>query len=246
MSARFVTLVAGVGFFFLAVITQGFLPFFEPSARTARVTAVVRTDLGQLKWMLTRATDYTPLEQRGRDVYLREGCWYCHSQYVRPVTGETRRWGPVTESGEYAIDVPHLFGTRRIGPDLMRVGLKYSDEWHFAHFWNPRMLSPDSIMAPYRGLFDRPAQAVAIVDDASRQSYSGKNAAHRKAVRLREQGADQAHAECRRAAVRADAGARQGPDHPDAATRNIQATRSRSPPRRRTCKLSSLTCRSSA
>ena len=167
MSARFVTLVAGIAFFFLALITQGFLPFFEPSARTARVTAVVRTDLGQLKWMLTQATAYTPLEQRGRDVYLREGCWYCHSQYVRPVTGETRRWGPVTEAGEYVYDVPHLFGTRRIGPDLMRVGLKFSNEWHFAHFWNPRMLSPDSVMAPYRGLFDTPAQAVAIVDDGA-------------------------------------------------------------------------------
>jgi cytochrome c oxidase cbb3-type subunit I/II len=167
MSARFVTLVAGIFFFFLAVITQGLLPFFEPSARTARVTAVVRTDLGQLKWMLTQATAYTPLEQRGRDVYLREGCWYCHSQYVRPVTGETRRWGPVTESGEYVYDVPHLWGTRRIGPDLMRVGLKYGNEWHFAHFWNPRMLSPNSIMSPYRGLFDTPAQAVAIVDDGA-------------------------------------------------------------------------------
>jgi cytochrome c oxidase cbb3-type subunit 2 len=63
--------------------------------------------------------------------------------------------------------VPHLFGTRRIGPDLMRVGLQFSDEWHFAHFWNPRMLSPNSIMAPYRGLFERPAQAVAIVDDGT-------------------------------------------------------------------------------
>jgi cytochrome c oxidase cbb3-type subunit 2 len=164
MSARFVTLVAGVFCFFLALITQGFLPFFEPSARTTKVTSVVRTDLGQLKWMMTNATAYTPLEQRGRDVYLREGCWYCHSQFVRPVTGETRRWGPVTESGEFAYDIPHLFGTRRIGPDLMRVGLKYSNEWHFAHFWNPRMLSPDSVMAPYRGLFERPAQAVAIVD----------------------------------------------------------------------------------
>jgi cytochrome c oxidase cbb3-type subunit 2 len=167
MSARFVTLVAGILFFFMALITQGFLPFFEPSARTAKVTAVVRTDLGQLKWMQTKATAYTPLEQRGRDVYLREGCWYCHSQYVRPVTGETRRWGPVTESGEFVYDIPHLFGTRRIGPDLMRVGLKYSNEWHFAHFWNPRMLSPNSIMAPYRGLFETPAKAVAIVDDAS-------------------------------------------------------------------------------
>ena len=125
---------------------------------------MVRTDLGQLKWIMTNATAYTPLEQRGRDVYLREGCWYCHSQFVRPVTGETRRWGPVTELGEFAYDIPHLFGTRRIGPDLMRVGLKFSNEWHFAHFWNPRMLSPDSIMAPYRGLFERPAQAVAIVD----------------------------------------------------------------------------------
>ena len=167
MSARFVTLVAGVFFFFLALVTQGFLPFFEPSARTTRVTSVVRTDLGQLKWMQTNATAYTELEQRGRDVYLREGCWYCHSQFVRPVTGETRRWGPVTESGEFAFDIPHLFGTRRIGPDLMRVGLKYSNEWHFAHFWDPRMLSPDSVMASYRGLFERPTQAVAIVDDGA-------------------------------------------------------------------------------
>ncbi len=165
MSARFVILVAGVFCFFLALITQGFLPFFEPSARTDKVTAVVRTDLGELKWMETKATDYTPLEQRGRDIYLREGCWYCHSQFVRPVTGETRRWGPVTESGEFAFDIPHLFGTRRIGPDLMRVGLKYSNEWHLAHFWNPRMLSPDSVMAPYRGLFERPRKAIAIVDD---------------------------------------------------------------------------------
>ena len=102
------------------------------------------------------STDYTPLQRRGREVYLREGCWYCHSQFVRPVTGETRRWGPVSEAGEYAFDVPHLFGTRRIGPDLTRVGLKYSDEWHLAHFWDPRQLSPDSIMAPYRGLFDGP------------------------------------------------------------------------------------------
>jgi cytochrome c oxidase cbb3-type subunit 2 len=167
MNARFVALVAGVFFFFLAVLTQGILPFVEPSARTNHVTAVVRTDLGQLKWMLTEATDYTPLQQLGRQVYLREGCWYCHSQYVRPVTGETRRWGPVSEAGEYAYDVPHLFGTRRIGPDLTRVGLKYGDEWHLAHFWNPRQLSPDSTMAPYRGLFNAPEEPIPIVDDGA-------------------------------------------------------------------------------
>ncbi|WP_051677711.1 cbb3-type cytochrome c oxidase subunit II [Bradyrhizobium sp. URHD0069] len=167
MSARFVALVAGVFFFFLAVATQGILPFIEPSARTTDVTAVVRTDFGQLKWIKTDATDYTPLQKLGRQVYLREGCWYCHSQYVRPVTGETRRWGPVSEAGEYAFDVPHLWGTRRIGPDLTRVGLKYSDEWHLAHFWNPRMLSPDSIMAPFRGLFEMPVEPVKIVDDGA-------------------------------------------------------------------------------
>jgi cytochrome c oxidase cbb3-type subunit I/II len=86
---------------------------------------------------------------------------------VRPVTGETRRWGPVSEAGEYAFDVPHLWGTRRIGPDLTRVGLKYSDEWHLAHFWNPRMLSPDSVMGPFRGLFDTPAEPVKIVDNGA-------------------------------------------------------------------------------
>ena len=156
MTARFVALVAGILCFFLAVFTQGILTVIEPSARTPDVTAVVRTDLGQLKWMATEATDYTPLQERGRRVYLREGCWYCHSQYVRPVTGETRRWGPVSEAGEYNYDVPHLFGTRRIGPDLTRVGLKYGDEWHYAHFWNARMLTPESIMAPYEGRSMRP------------------------------------------------------------------------------------------
>ena len=167
MNARFVALVAGVGFFFLAVITQGVLPFVEPSARSTLVTAVVRTGLGELKWVKTHATDYTPLQHAGRQVYLREGCWYCHSEYVRPVTGETRRWGPVSEAGEYAFDVPHLWGTRRIGPDLTRVGLKYSDEWHLAHFWNPRMLTVDSIMAPYRGLFDTPGPPVKTLSDGS-------------------------------------------------------------------------------
>jgi cytochrome c oxidase cbb3-type subunit I/II len=179
-NARFVTLVAGVGFFFLALVTQGVLPFIEPSARTADVTAVVRTDLGQLKWTRTEATDYTPAQQLGRRVYLREGCWYCHSQYVRPVTGETRRWGPVSEAGEYAYDVPHLFGTRRIGPDLTRVGLKYGDEWHLAHFWNPRMLTPDSIMAPFRGLFDTPNEPIKLVDDEAGNRTLEKTATTQK------------------------------------------------------------------
>jgi cytochrome c oxidase cbb3-type subunit 2 len=87
-------------------------------------------------------------------VYIREGCWYCHSQYIRPVTGETRRWGPVSQIGEYAHDRPHLFSTRRIGPDLARVGRKYADDWHIAHYWNPRDVVPDSIMPSFPWLFE--------------------------------------------------------------------------------------------
>lgn len=165
MNARSVALIAGVGFFFLAVITQGILPFVEPQSRSTKVTQVVRTDLGELKWMVSEATDYNDQQKLGRAVYIREGCWYCHSQFVRPVTGETRRWGPVSQAGEYAFDTPHLFSTRRIGPDLTRVGLKYSDEWHFAHFWDPRMVVPDSIMPRFAGLFDAPDTPVKIVDD---------------------------------------------------------------------------------
>jgi cytochrome c oxidase cbb3-type subunit I/II len=167
MNARVVAMGAGVFFISLAIFVQGLLPFLHAESRTTGVTQVVRTDLGELKWMRSDATDYSELEQLGRAVYIREGCWYCHSQFVRPVTGETRRWGPVSEAGEYAFDVPHLFSTRRIGPDLTRVGLKYSDEWHIAHFWNPRMLSPDSIMPRFVGLFDVPSERVSIVDDGA-------------------------------------------------------------------------------
>ena len=156
---RFYALGGGFFCISLAAFVQGVLPMLEPESRTDKVTKVVRTDLGELKWMQHRASDYTPLELRGRAVYTREGCWYCHSQYVRPVTGETRRWGPVTQAGEYAYDLPHMFSTRRIGPDLSRVGLKYSNAWHLAHFWNPRMLSPDSIMPRFTALFDGPNTA---------------------------------------------------------------------------------------
>jgi cytochrome c oxidase cbb3-type subunit I/II len=140
---------------------------------------VVRTDLGELKWMEYRASDYSPLEQHGRAVYIREGCWYCHSQYVRPVAGETRRWGPITQAGEYAYDRPHLFSTRRIGPDLSRVGLKYGDAWHLAHFWNPRMLSPDSIMPRFTALFDGPHPAKIVVDAAGNRTLEQTPATRR-------------------------------------------------------------------
>ncbi|HXU87720.1 MAG TPA: cytochrome c [Methylomirabilota bacterium] len=146
--------IAGFACVGLAMVVQGVLPALAPETRTTRVTRAVRTDLGDVKWVRADATDYTALERRGRAVYVREGCWYCHSQYVRPVAGEEFRWGPVSEAGEYAHDQPHLLGTRRIGPDLTRVGLKYSDDWHYAHTWNPRIAVPESIMPRFRWLFD--------------------------------------------------------------------------------------------
>ncbi len=143
----------------------------------ANVTAVVRNDLGQLKWVATEASDYTPLQAEGRRIYLTAGCTYCHSQYARtvmdqgrpwgPVSGDPRRWGPLVEAGEYAYDVPSSAGWQGIAPDLSREGLKYSDEWHLAHFWNPPMMTRGSIMGGFSGLFYTPADPVRIVTDGS-------------------------------------------------------------------------------
>jgi len=151
------TLAVGAGFFFvtLAMLVQGVLPALIPESRSTRVTRAVRTELGDVKWVRADAVDYTAAQARGRRVYIREGCWYCHSQYVRPVTKEDLRWGPVSEAGEYAFDLPHLFSTRRIGPDLTRVGLKFADDWHYAHHWDPRLVVPDSIMPSFKWLFRR-------------------------------------------------------------------------------------------
>ena len=146
-------LVAGVLFLALAIFVQGLLPLAIPESRETRATRAVRTEGGEVKWVWYESSAYTPLEERGRRVFTAEGCWYCHSQYVRPVAAEDQRWGPVSQVGEYAHDWPHLLSTRRIGPDLTRVGLKFSDGWHYAHHWRPRMLSPDSVMPDSPWLF---------------------------------------------------------------------------------------------
>jgi len=141
-----VFIVAGIAFFFLAVVIQGILPSILPQTYNPIVTSA---STGQA----IQVADYTPLERKGRRVYIREGCWYCHSQYVRPVTGEDVRWGPVSQAGEYVYDQPQMLSTRRIGPDLLRVGRKYSNDWHAAHHWNPRDVVPDSIMPRFPWLF---------------------------------------------------------------------------------------------
>ncbi|WP_443943579.1 cytochrome-c oxidase, cbb3-type subunit I [Pedobacter sp. AW1-32] len=98
---------------------------------------------------------YTPLELQGRDIYIREGCINCHSQTVRPFRSETERYGDYSKAGEFVYDHPFLWGSKRTGPDLHRIGGKYSDAWHFNHLLDPTSMSPGSIMPPYPWLVEQ-------------------------------------------------------------------------------------------
>ncbi len=92
---------------------------------------------------------YSPLRLEGRDIYIREGCNVCHSQMIRPFRAETERYGHYSVAGEFVYDRPFLWGSKRTGPDLHRVGGRYSDEWHRVHLINPRDVVPESIMPAY-------------------------------------------------------------------------------------------------
>jgi cytochrome c oxidase cbb3-type subunit 2 len=104
---------------------------------------------------------YTPLQLAGRDIYLREGCYNCHSQMIRPFHAETLRYGHYSVAGEYVYDHPFQWGSKRTGPDLHRVGGKYSDDWHRVHLNQPRDVVPESIMPAYPWLNEN------LVDDAT-------------------------------------------------------------------------------
>ena len=96
---------------------------------------------------------YSALELEGRDIYIREGCNTCHSQMIRPLRAETERYGHYSVAGEFVYDRPFLWGSKRTGPDLARVGGRYSDDWHRAHMYNPRDVVPESNMPAYPWLF---------------------------------------------------------------------------------------------
>ena len=116
-----------------------------------------------LSWERARwITPYTPLEVAGRDIYIREGCYLCHSQMVRPMRAEILRYGEWTRAAEYQYDRPFLLGSRRLGPDLQRVGQKYPDAWHYEHMRDPRSTSPGSVMPPYQWLHDAKVDPVDI------------------------------------------------------------------------------------
>ncbi|KTT15195.1 cytochrome-c oxidase, cbb3-type subunit II [Pseudacidovorax intermedius] len=105
---------------------------------------------------------YTALQLAGRDIYLREGCYNCHSQMIRPFRAETLRYGHYSVAGEFVYDHPFQWGSKRTGPDLQRVGGKYSDEWHRIHLNNPRDVVPESNMPAYTWLEKSPVDAAAL------------------------------------------------------------------------------------
>lgn len=104
---------------------------------------------------ITNVKPYTPLELHGRDIYIREGCVNCHTQMVRPFRSETERYGEYSKAGEFVYDHPFLWGSKRTGPDLHRIGAKYSNSWHYNHMLAPDAVSPGSIMPAYPWLFEQ-------------------------------------------------------------------------------------------
>lgn len=111
---------------------------------------------------ITGLKPYTALQLAGRDIYTREGCYNCHSQMIRPFKAETLRYGHYSVAGESVFDHPFQWGSKRTGPDLARVGKKYSDEWHRIHLNNPRDLIPESIMPGYPWLAKNKVDAMHI------------------------------------------------------------------------------------
>jgi len=127
-------------------------------------------EIAPLFWIQSTVTPvegvrpYTPLELAGRNIYIREGCYNCHSQMIRPFRDETERYGHYSLAAESMYDHPFQWGSERTGPDLARVGGRYSDEWHVQHLKDPRSVVPESIMPPYAFLAERDLKVPNIAD----------------------------------------------------------------------------------
>jgi hypothetical protein len=165
-----VLLVGGVGFFALAFVSNALLPILmyrnlpeTPVADLPNANLVYQVeDLANRYPEAFREHFGEPTKENaaaaielGRRIYVGEGCWHCHSQFVRPVSNESKRWGPVSETAEYQNELqrPVLFGTRRVGPDLSREGGRRSNDWHAVHFFQPASVSPNSPMPEYPWFF---------------------------------------------------------------------------------------------
>lgn len=172
---RFHTLVfvAGIGCFGIAFVLSMVFPWMtlgsyhgmefatleelarEPSAEFLEL-ATTFPEAFQEAFGEPDSASYAEALQRGRDVYVGQACWHCHSQYVRVVSNEAQRWGPPNVAQDYqnALSQPHLWGTRRVGPDLARERGKKSNDWHIAHLIEPRNVVPSSVMPSYAFYFE--------------------------------------------------------------------------------------------
>ena len=166
-----ILLIAGIGFFVLAFVVMAMIPITiysgQPELSLQELADAGMThefvDLAErypdrFKKYFGEPTidNYATALKRGHKIYVGEGCWHCHSQFIRPVSNEEQRWGPVSYASEYQNELqrPVLFGTRRVGPDLIREAARRSNDWHVAHFYEPRWVVPTSVMPSYRWFFD--------------------------------------------------------------------------------------------
>ena len=165
-----IALLAGLGCFGLAGLLSGVLPVMhlskvefqtldqvapEPSLEFLDMARRYPEQFKKYYGEPDKAAFHKAL-RLARDAYIAEGCWHCHSQFVRPVSNEDRRFGKVSWANEYRNEMflPHLFGTRRVGPDLIRESGKHGNDWHVAHFYDPSLVTPQSVMPRYSWFFD--------------------------------------------------------------------------------------------
>ena len=163
-----VFLGAGVGLLVLAFLTLGLVPALMTNS-VKPVEVMPKEVPEDFQEYYKTVEEYQAALYQGRDIYAKEACWHCHSQYVRPVGNEALRYGPVSTPDEYQNDLnlPQLFGTRRVGPDLIRQHGKRPNDWQFVHLYNPRDVVPMSIMPGYTWYFNADKtpkpEAVALV-----------------------------------------------------------------------------------
>lgn len=203
-----VFLIAGLVTFVLGFFIQGFLPVLTLRDVPMKSVREITTDIPlefvelaeqypqQFKKYFGEEPDQEALIKAlklGKETYIAEACWHCHSQYIRPVSNEDLRFGPVSTASEYEneMNLPHLFGTRRVGPDLIRQSGKHSNDWHVAHFYEPKYTSPYSVMPGYPWFFEDGNKWWLIGPDGASDGevYESLQDARQQAAVLAEEGA---------------------------------------------------------
>ncbi|MFQ5752173.1 MAG: cbb3-type cytochrome c oxidase subunit II [bacterium] len=201
-----VFLIAGLITFVLGFFIQGFLPVLTlrdiPMKTMQEITEKIPMEFIELAEQYPQSftkyyeepnqAAFIKALELGKATYIAEGCWHCHSQYIRPVSNEDLRFGPVSTAEEYEnkMNLPHLFGTRRIGPDLIREAGRHSNDWHTAHFYEPRYTSPYSVMPGYPWFFEDGEKWLLIGLDGTSDGklYDSEEEAQTRAKVLVEQG----------------------------------------------------------